>query len=329
MPPQADRPASKTSPHAPGQLVPMLCLVGVIVLVSAITPAIKYTLQYGAVDSLELASSRVWIGFLFLAGITMWVDARGLRELTARHILHLTMLGMLGVGAYPIGAWGLTYTTVTHFAIIYSLLPTFTTLISIGCGKDRASVAIISGLLISWTGGLIAVTGGLSVPGMGVGVGDALILLFTFMMSCYLVLSPPIVKRVGVWTSNTTMFGAASLIILTGETVRDTAQHANLSFQVVGLLLFIGTATAAVFLLRSRALQSLSPAIVGAYHNLIPICTIGLAYLVLSESITIYTLLGAVAVIAGTEILRCAPFTTFSTATPTFATGPIQNGKNQ
>lgn len=310
MPPQSDRSEPDHSLRAPGQWVPMLCLIGVIALVSAITPAIKYTLQHGAVDSLELASSRVLIGFLFLAGITAWIDVRGLRALTARHIVQLTILGMLGVGAYPIGAWGLTYTTVTHFAIIYSLLPTFTTLISIGCGKDRANVPTISGLLVSWTGCLIAVTGGGSVPGMGLGFGDALILLFTIMMSCYLVLSPSIVKRLGVWTSNTTMFGAASLIILAGELARGTAPHAHLSFEVVGLLLFIGTATAGVFLLRSRALQSLSPAMVGAYHNLIPICTIGLAYLVLSESVTIYTLLGAIAVIAGTELLRCAPFAT-------------------
>lgn len=316
MPPQSDRPGSNPSPRAPSQLVPTLCLIGVIALVSAITPAIKYTLQHSAVDCLELALSRVVIGFLFLAGITTWVDARGLRALTARHIVHLTMVGMLGVGAYPIGAWGLTYTSVTHFALIYSLLPTFTTLISIGCGTDRANSATISGLLISWTGCLIAVTGGISVPGMGVGLGDALILLFTIMMSCYLVLSPTIVKRLGVWTSNTTMFGAASLIILTGEATRGTAPHANLSFEVIGLLLFIGTATAGVFLLRSRALQSLSPAMVGAYHNLIPICTIGLAYLVLSESVTIYTLLGAIAVIAGTELVRRAPFMPLPASAP-------------
>ncbi len=319
MPLQSDRSGPKPGARPLSQLVPILCLVGVITLVSAITPAIKYTLQHGAVDFLELASSRVVIGFLFLAGITTWLDFRGLRALRPRHILQLTLLGMLGVGAYPIGAWGLAYTSVTHFAIIYSLLPTFTTLISIGCGKDRITVATVSGLLLSWTGCLLAVTTGISLPGMGLGFGDALILLFTVMMSCYLVLSPNIVKRFGVWTSNTTMFGTASLVILAGVATRGTAPHAGLSFEVAGLLLFIGTATAGVFLLRSRALQSLSPAVVGTYHNLITICTIGLAYLWLSESVTIYTLLGAIAVVAGTELVRRAPVLTCPSAAPSLA----------
>ena len=88
-------------------------------------------------DFLELAASRVVIGFVFLAGITMWFDFQGLRSLTARELGKLTLLGLLGVGAYPVAAWGLVYTSVTHFAIIYSLLPTFTTLMSMARGKDH------------------------------------------------------------------------------------------------------------------------------------------------------------------------------------------------
>ena len=307
VPHQPGRPELQVGAHPVSQVVPILCLLGVIVLVSAITPAVKYTLQHSAIDFLELASSRVVIGFLFLAGITMWFDLQGLRALKAHHLGKLTLLGLLGVGAYPIGAWGLVYTSVTHFAIIYSLLPTFTTLISIARGKDHANVATVTGLLVSWAGCLLAVLAGPSLPGVGWGVGDALILLFTLMMSCYLVISPNTIKRVGVWTANTTMFGTASLVILSGEAARGTVPYTGLSAVVVGLLLFIGTATAAVFLLRSRALQSLSPAVVGAYHNLIPICTIGLAYLWLSESVTVYTLVGALAVVGGTELVRRAP----------------------
>jgi drug/metabolite transporter (DMT)-like permease len=214
---------------------------------------------------------------------------------------------LLGVGAYPIAAWGLVYTSVTHFAIIYSLLPTFTTLISIARGRDHANVVTMTGLLVSWAGCLVAVLAGPSVQDMSWGFGDALIVLFTLMMSCYLVASPGTIKQVGVWTANTIMFGSASLVILSGEAVRGTALPASLSVVAVGLLLFIGAATAGVFLLRSRALQSLSPAVVGAYHNLIPICTIGLACLWLSEAVTLYTWLGALAVVAGTELVRRAP----------------------
>ncbi len=293
--------------HPVSHLVPLLCLCGVIVLVSAITPAIKYTLQHSAVDFLELATSRVAIGFLFLAGITVWFDLPGLRSLTPREVGKLTLLGLLGVGGYPIAAWGLVYTSVTHFAIIYSLLPTFTTMLSIARGRDHATVASVTGLLLSWAGCLLAVLASPTVSGKGWGVGDVLILLFTLMMSCYLVVSPNTIKRVGVWTANTMMFGTASLVLLSGEAAQGTLFLHDLPAMVYGLLFFIGTATAGVFLLRSRALQSLSPAVVGAYHNLIPICTIGLAYMWLSEAVTVSTCLGALAVVAGTELIRRAP----------------------
>ena len=73
-------PASTSHPTttAPGsQLVPLLCLFGVIALVSAITPAIKYTLQHDAVDFLQVAASRIVIGFILLAGIIGLVSPLG------------------------------------------------------------------------------------------------------------------------------------------------------------------------------------------------------------------------------------------------------------
>lgn len=306
---QFDRPGS--GPHSLGKTVPVLCLIGVVALLSSITPTIKYTLQHSSVDVLGLACSRVVIGFCFLAAITAWIDFRGLRALTAGHILQLAMLGLLGVGAYAVAAWGLMYTSVTHYALLYSLLPTFTALVSMGCGKDRINLVTACGILISWTGCLLAVSDGITGQGMSFGFGDALALIFTMMMSCHIVLSPNIVKRFGVWTSNTTMFGTTALVLLVGETASGRLPEGGLSLEVVGLLLFIGTATAGVFLLRSRALQSLTPAIVGAYHNLIPICTIGLAHLVLGEAVTAYTLLGGVAVMAGAEMVRRAQFVPF------------------
>ena len=63
-------------------------------------------------------------------------------------------------------------------------------------------------------------------------------------------------------------------------------------------------ATAAVFLLRSRALQSLSPATVGTYHNLIPVCTVLLAYLCLDEALGVSTIIGGLMVITGAEVVR-------------------------
>lgn len=44
-----------------------------------------------------------------------------------------------------------------------------------------------------------------------------------------------------------------------------------------------------------------------AYHNFVPICTIGIAHLSLGEPLTGQTLAGASAVLLGTELVRRKP----------------------
>ena len=45
-------------------MVPLACLVGVVVLLSSVTPVIKYVFQHSHVQPLGLACFRVMIGFL-------------------------------------------------------------------------------------------------------------------------------------------------------------------------------------------------------------------------------------------------------------------------
>ncbi|HLZ34584.1 MAG TPA: DMT family transporter [Nitrospira sp.] len=290
------------------QLVPILCLLGVVALLSSITPATKFVFRQSGMSFLDLACGRVVIGFLFLAAVTAFLDRRGLCALRLGDCLLLGSVGFLGVGAYAIAAWGLQYTSVTHYALVYSLLPTFTTLLSCMLGRDRSTPLMWLGILLSWGGCVLAISDGFRFQDVQFEFGDALALLFTAMMSAHIAFSGSIVKRHGVLTSNTAMFGTSALLISACTvTWADTPQQDNPSMGVLGAVLFIGLGTAGVFLLRCRSLQSLSPATVGAYHNLIPISTIGIAHLSLDEPLTLQTVVGAAAVMLGTEIVRRGP----------------------
>jgi len=288
-------------------LVPILCLIGVVVLLSSITPAIKYVFQQGALDFLSLAVGRVFIGFLVLTVITSRIDPTGIRSLCVRDLLMLAPAGLTGVASYAVAAWGLMYTNVTHYVLLYSLLPTFTTLFSICLGKDPARPLTCLGIGLSWAGCVYAVSDGIGLGGLSFGIGEGLALLFTILMSTHIVLSAPVVKRFGLMTSNTAMFGMSAMLLIVGNLTRGELQLESLSLSMIVPVLFIGIATAAVFVLRSHALQFLTPATVGAYHNLIPICTIGLAHLLLGEPVSPQTILGGATVMLGTELVRRAP----------------------
>jgi drug/metabolite transporter (DMT)-like permease len=134
--------------------------------------------------------------------------------------------------------------------------------------------------------------------------GDALVLVFTIMMSAHIVFSAGIVKRFGVMAANTVMFGSSALVLFMGSWQWAEVIHEVVSPLISVLVIYVGFATAAVFLLRYRSLQSLPPATVGTFHNLIPVATILLACLYLGESLGAQTIIGGTAVVAGAELVR-------------------------
>ncbi len=107
------------------QIIPAFCLIGVVALLSSITQTMKYVLQHSSLTFLSIANGRIVIGFLFLAAVTACFDGKGLRSLGIADSVRFGLLGLLGVGSYVVAAYGLLYTNVTHYALIYSLLPTF------------------------------------------------------------------------------------------------------------------------------------------------------------------------------------------------------------
>jgi drug/metabolite transporter (DMT)-like permease len=274
-------------------------------MLGTVSPVMKQVLQRSDVSPLELACSRVLIAFVVLFVITLRDDRDGISFLTGMDLLRLTCVGFLGVGFYyAVGAWALLHTTVTHYILIYSLNPSFTATLSFLMKKDQASVGKICGILLSFAGGLISVTEGFHHTTLGIGTADSLVLLSTVLVSLYIVLSSEIVKRYGPQTANTVMFGTSFLLLLVGTLVWPEASSAQLSLVNGSLILYLGIATAAAFLLRYLSLQSLTPATVGAFHNLVPVFAIFLAYMLLDEPVESHTIIGGVTIIAGVELVR-------------------------
>src|SRR5690349_495858 len=93
-------------------VVPLACLIGVVLLLSSVTPVVKYVFQHSHVQPIGLASFRVMIGFLLLLSMTWLWDRRGLLSLSLADVLKLGSIGFLGVFSYAVAAWGLMHTSV-------------------------------------------------------------------------------------------------------------------------------------------------------------------------------------------------------------------------
>lgn len=281
-------------------------LIGVVILLSSVTLTIKYIFQHSALQPVGLASDRVLIGFVLLLGITVFWDWRGLVSLQVADLVRLGVVGILGVFSYAIAACGLMRTSVTHYALIYSLLPCCTALMSVAVGQDRLGMGRMAGMGLSLFGCVVAISDGMPSLEGTVGSGDLLVLLFTVMMSAHIVASANIVKRFGVMVANTVMFGNSALLLWMGSLEWEEPAIDPPSGLMAAAIVYVGMATAAVFLLRYRSLKYLSPATVGTYHNFVPVVTVLLACLVLDEPIAAQTIVGGLAVLAGAEWVRRA-----------------------
>jgi drug/metabolite transporter (DMT)-like permease len=294
---------------------PVLCLLGAVVLLSSITPVIKYVFQHSELHPIGMAGFRVTIGFCFLLVSTLACDrgsVGGAKGVGTGDMAKLTLLGLMGVASYAVAAWGLLYTSVTHYIMIYSLMPCFTAMFSCVAGKELISPVKAVGILISLAGCLIAISEGVLDVGMGSAAGDALVFLFTIMMAAHLVLSAGIAKHIRPLPANALMFGGSSLVlsllmVLVGATGWPAANLDDFSPVTAVLVVYVGVATAAVFLLRYLALRSLTPMTVGVYHNLVPVFAILIACLCLDEPIDLSTIMGGFGIIAGAELVRRAP----------------------
>lgn len=208
------------------------------------------------------------------------------------------------MGSYVVAAWGLRLTSVTHYILIYRLVSPLTALFSILLRKSQGSPLKVIGIGISLVGCGITMAEKLANFQTDFGLGDLLILVFTIMMAAHLVGSANIVKRFGAITANTVMFGSSALLLFLADAVLDDPPSVDLSVSIVSSLLYIGVATASVFLLRYRALQSICPATAAVYQNLTPVGGILVAHLYLGELIQLSTMVGGAIILLGAELVR-------------------------
>lgn len=291
-------------PERPGDTTPVLCVVTAVLMLSTVTPISKNLLDHGGLSPMELVCLRIFIAFSCLILVTMAGPWQDLVRMKGGDVLRLTLLGILGVGvAYGLAGWSLAYTSVSHYSLIYSLNPVLTALLSLLLRKDQASGLKMAGVALSLTGCLVAMPE--SFEDTRVGFGDLLVLFFTLSASACIVLSAGIVKRYGAAAATTVMFGSSLLFfLLLGMLFWSIPDGLNLTPSNGLLVLYIGVATAAVFFLRNLSLRSLSPATVGAFHNLVPVFAILMAYLFLGEPVTARMVGGGCAILAGVEMVR-------------------------
>jgi drug/metabolite transporter (DMT)-like permease len=261
-------------------------------------------LAAGAIPPGVIAFERWLIAFLILTPLIAR-DAWRHRRTIAIHLPRLALLGLLGMAACQgLGYYAAAFTSATNMAIMLSLVPLLTMILSALFLGERPSSLAMSGALISLVGIFIIIGQGnpARLLSQGVGHGDAMMFVAVLAYAAYGILLRRWTIPLATWTSIYIQICAAVVFLLPGYLLSDAPA---LTLPNASLVLYaaIPGSILAPFVWMS-AVKHLGAARTAIFMNLIPILTAIIAAIFLGETLHPYHLVGGGMTIAGIVLVQ-------------------------
>jgi drug/metabolite transporter (DMT)-like permease len=197
--------------------------------------------------------------------------------------------------------YGLTFTTPSHSALMYTLLPIFTVILAVFLINEKITRLQVVGIAIAFIGAFILISeDGLTFDSRYL-FGDLMTLMGVLGWAVYTVLSKPLVSRIGSIRTLSLMFiiGLPLSIPLTAiPSLRQPwGDVTPLAWAGAAYLVFFGTFAA--YVCYQSSLKHLSAGIVAAFTYSQPMLAALSSVLLLGEILTIYFYISAVLIFFG------------------------------
>ncbi len=260
-------------------------------------------LAVAEVPPLTLALLRYAIGLAcllpFAAGALLQRRQQGAARALLPDLLPMAVLGVVQFAAViALLNYGLQHVGAAQAALIFSLFPLLTLLLSAALGHDRITPALLGGVLLSIAGVALALTPKLGGGSAGHWWGELAVLASAALGAACSVLYRPYLQRhqalpVSAWAM------AASVAVLAALALAEDwpARLSSFSAQAWAVVVFIGLSSGIGYFLWLYALKHESPARVTVFLALNPVTAAVLGMLVLHEPLA-WPVAGAIALIA-------------------------------
>ncbi|HZJ92120.1 MAG TPA: DMT family transporter [Thiopseudomonas sp.] len=209
------------------------------------------------------------------------------------HLLKIFVLGVLGMAIYQsLAYFAAPKTSATHMGIILSLMPMMSLGMAIVALGQRLTMGAIAGAVCSFLGVLLVVSNGdlRNLAQQGVNLGDLMMLVATLAYALYGTL-------LKYWQMEIPALQLLYLQMLVAIVVLFPlfvfSEKAGLNSANLPLVLFACVfASIAAPLAWMHGVRTLGPSRTAVFFNLMPILTIIMAALVLSEHLALYHAIG-------------------------------------
>ena len=217
-----------------------------------------------------------------------------------------SLAGLVGMGA--IGYFGqslcyfnaLTYASAGLVALLLYLYPALVTALSALIFKERVTRAKVLALVLALAGAALVIGPGWEGQTLGIGLGLGAALIY----SLYILTGNRILKDVAVFPSSAVIMMSAGVAfgILAAFSGLQLPESPTGWLAMLGLTIL---STIVAILAFMAGMQRVGPTNAALLSTLEPVVTVGLAYLLLGESLTISKVAGGGLILAAVLILAC------------------------
>jgi len=254
-------------------------------------------------DPIGLAAARFFLACLVFVPVVIGYHLRG-QHLTAAELPLFLILSFLGVTTY---FWlqfaGVRRTTATNVALLITLTPVWTSLLGRFFLGEELGRRRLAGIAMAFAGAVLVVTRGRFNLSTGRDdlIGGLFILSNTLAWSVYSTLGRAVLQRrpalfVTAWV------GVLGTVMMVPALVwtREFRGGIHLTLKTWTAVAYLGLiCTALAYALWYYALKHVRASLAGAFLYLEPLVTIILSRFLLGETLTLATVIGGMAIIAG------------------------------
>lgn len=281
-----------------------------MLIAMAVVWGFNFTAIKGALadfQPLTFNAIRFGTSSLFLLGL-LWLRERNI-GVQRKDLARFTLLAIIGNTAYQLFFInGIALTTATNSALILATTPIFIILFGALLDVERVTNRVFQGVILSFVGVVMIVLGSgdaLSLSSQSL-LGDALIVANPICWSIYTVLSKPLLKEYSPLklTAVTMAIGAVPLLIVGAPTL-STQNWAAISMNAwLGLGFSAFFAIGLGYVIWYTGVSRIGSARTSLYDNLVTVFAVGSAWILLSESMSIVQIAGAVLVFVSLYLVR-------------------------
>jgi len=244
--------------------------------------------------------------YRFLIATPVMLIVCRLNELNRCDIPVMVILGLTGVTLlYAVQFVALELTSATNASILINTSAIFIAVMSYILLKERFTPIKAAGIVVAFAGAALIIAGSFNASFSGSAIGDALMVFDGFLWAVYTILGKRMLEKYSPESLTAYAFAFGTALLFPLASLEGLENPALVSLPTAASLLYLAILCSVLaYVVWYKALAKMSATEVAVFVYLVPLFTAIMAFLLLGERITLFTVVGGIMTMAGVYMVE-------------------------